>query len=95
MPTCGFVSNDGANWVITFGGHNVNQFMFSQQNIVKGVVDIKPMRATFREKTGFCTGGDHVVKYLNSKVYAVDGTTGSLHCLDMNQNVWTSATIRA
>lgn len=89
MPSCGFVSNDGVNWIITFGGQGVNQFMFRQQDIVKGTVEIKPMRASFKEKPGFCTGSDHVIKYLNSKVYAVDASNGTLYCLDMNLNQWT------
>jgi hypothetical protein len=51
------------------------------------------MRASFKEKPGFCTGSDHVIKQLNSKVYAVDASNGVMHCLDMNTNQWTQSAI--
>lgn len=71
----------------------MNQFIFSQSDVSKGQITVKPMRGVFKEKPGFCGGSDTVIKMYNSKVYAVDATMNILHTFDTNLSIWTSKSL--
>ena len=39
-------------------------------------------RGNFKDKTGFCNGGDSVIKMYSNKIYAVDASNLALHIFD-------------
>ena len=47
-------------------------------------------RGTFKDKTGFCSGSDSVIKLYNNKIYAVDASNLQLHIFDQILCLWTS-----
>lgn len=67
-----------------FGGSGVNSFIFqpSDVDLQKQQINVKVARGTFKDKTGFCTNSDSVLKTYSNKVYAVDYSDKMLHIFD-------------